>query len=99
RSVAQPREGSGRRIALRESGRQIVSGEIASDEVSAIPNRPFVHSVAEKVLSVEGVSLKQLARKYGTPLYVYSAGHILQRFSLFRQSFSAVPHVVCYAVK
>ena len=51
------------------------------------------------MLSVEGVSLEPLARQYGTPLYVYSAGHILERFALFEQAFSSVPHLVCYAVK
>jgi diaminopimelate decarboxylase len=43
--------------------------------------------------------MDQLARRYGTPLYVYSAGHILERFRLFEQEFAAVPHLVCYAVK
>jgi diaminopimelate decarboxylase len=61
--------------------------------------RPFVYSGPEKTLTVEGVSLEALARRYGTPLYVYSAGHILERFELFRQAFAAMPHLVCYAVK
>ncbi|MFP5226367.1 MAG: diaminopimelate decarboxylase [Acidobacteriota bacterium] len=64
-----------------------------------ISTRPFVYSDAAKILSVEGVSLESLARRYGTPLYVYSAGHILERFALFTQAFSGVPHLVCYAVK
>ncbi|HVT97127.1 MAG TPA: diaminopimelate decarboxylase [Acidobacteriaceae bacterium] len=50
-------------------------------------------------MSVEGVSMDQLARRYGTPLYVYSAGHVLERFELFAQAFSGVPHLVCFAVK
>ena len=65
----------------------------------AIPTRPFFYSDSEKVLSVERVSMEQLARRYGTPLYVYSAGHILERFQLFEQAFGSVPHLVCYAVK
>jgi len=43
--------------------------------------------------------MEQLARKHGTPLYVYSATHIAQRVELFREAFSAVPHTLCYAVK
>ena len=43
--------------------------------------------------------MDQMARKYGTPLYVYSAGHITERVALFQQAFSAVPHMLCYAVK
>ncbi len=51
------------------------------------------------MLSVEGVSLEPLARRYGTPLYVYSAGHIRERFDLFEEAFRGFPHLVCYAVK
>ncbi|MGA8160585.1 MAG: diaminopimelate decarboxylase [Acidobacteriaceae bacterium] len=47
----------------------------------------------------DGVSLDVLARKYGTPLYVYSAQHILGRMDLFRSAFQSVDHLVCYAVK
>jgi diaminopimelate decarboxylase len=47
----------------------------------------------------EGVSMEQLAHRYGTPLYVYSAGHIRERVRLFQRAFSAVPHMLCYAVK
>jgi diaminopimelate decarboxylase len=43
--------------------------------------------------------MEGLARKYGTPLYVYSAGHIRERVELFQQAFAAVPHLLCYAVK
>ena len=49
-------------------------------------------------MSVEGV-----ARKYGTPLYVYSADHLLYRLQLFTEAFlsqpTPIPHLVCYAVK
>ena len=43
--------------------------------------------------------MEQVARRYGTPLYVYSSEHILERLALFEQAFSVVPHLVCYAVK
>jgi diaminopimelate decarboxylase len=45
------------------------------------------------------VSLEVLARRYGTPLYVYSAGQMTARLGLFESAFSAAPHLVCYAVK
>jgi diaminopimelate decarboxylase len=45
------------------------------------------------------VSLEGLARRYGTPLYVYSAGQMAARLGLFQSAFRAVPHLVCYAVK
>jgi diaminopimelate decarboxylase len=40
-----------------------------------------------------------LADRHGTPLYVYSAGHIHQRFSLFQHAFAGRPSTICYAVK
>lgn len=45
------------------------------------------------------MSLETLARRFGTPLYVYSAQHMTGRLSLFERAFAAVPHLVCYAVK
>lgn len=59
--------------------------------------RPFLYEGLE--LRCDGVSLTGLAEKYGTPLYVYSASHILQRFDLFERWFSYHPCTVCYAVK
>ncbi|HZZ40435.1 MAG TPA: diaminopimelate decarboxylase [Acidobacteriaceae bacterium] len=50
-------------------------------------------------MQCDGVSLDVLARRYGTPLYVYSAQHILERLDLFGSAFQSVDHLVCYAVK
>jgi diaminopimelate decarboxylase len=43
--------------------------------------------------------LESLARKYGTPLYVYSADQILERLALFQEAFASRDHLVCYAIK
>jgi diaminopimelate decarboxylase len=61
--------------------------------------RPFFYPNAKEPLHCEGVSLKTLARKFGTPLYVYSANQITERLRLFQSAFAAVDHLVCYAVK
>ncbi|HUX43138.1 MAG TPA: diaminopimelate decarboxylase [Terracidiphilus sp.] len=45
------------------------------------------------------VSLDSLARRFGTPLYVYSADQILARLQMFQQAFAGRDHLVCYAVK
>jgi diaminopimelate decarboxylase len=45
------------------------------------------------------VSLDTLAKRNGTPLYVYSADQMVQRLGLFQQAFASRPHLVCYAVK
>jgi diaminopimelate decarboxylase len=50
-------------------------------------------------LHCEKVSLTGLAKKLGTPLYVYSANTIRQRLKAFDSAFSDVPHTVCYSVK
>jgi diaminopimelate decarboxylase len=45
------------------------------------------------------VSLEALAKRHGTPLYVYSADQIAERLGLFQQAFAGRDHLVCYAVK
>ncbi|MGA2570417.1 MAG: diaminopimelate decarboxylase [Terracidiphilus sp.] len=47
----------------------------------------------------DGVSLEALARRYGTPLFVYSAEDILGRLRLFQQALAGRDHLVCYSVK
>ena len=43
--------------------------------------------------------LAALARKYGTPLYLYSATHIQEHFRAFDAAFARIAHTVCYSVK
>lgn len=50
-------------------------------------------------LYVEGVRLSDLARQYGTPLYVYSGEKIRSQFSLYDRAFAGHPHTICYAMK
>ncbi|WP_035350494.1 diaminopimelate decarboxylase [Edaphobacter aggregans] len=59
--------------------------------------RPFTYK--NRTLHCDQVPLTTLADQYGTPLYIYSASQISQRFQLFQQAFDARPHSVCYAVK
>jgi diaminopimelate decarboxylase len=63
------------------------------------PVRPFVHSEKQSPLACGEMALDALAKKYGTPLYIYSADHIRYRLGLFTEAFAALPHLVCYAVK
>ena len=64
-----------------------------------ISTRPFAHPDAQSPLACDGVSLNTLAKKYGTPLYVYSAHQILHRLRLFTRAFDSISHLVCYSVK
>jgi diaminopimelate decarboxylase len=54
---------------------------------------------ASDLLHCEGVSLLQLADRFGTPLYVYSAKMIRERVAAFKNAFRGVEHTVCYSVK
>lgn len=60
--------------------------------------RPFSY-LPDGPLACGPVSLAALARRYGTPLYVYSADQILERLELFHRAFAHRDHLVCYAVK
>ena len=53
----------------------------------------------DQTLYSEGVPLADIARREGTPSYVYSSAAILDRFRAYDQAFGDVPHKVCYAVK
>lgn len=50
-------------------------------------------------LYIEEVSLEELARQYGTPLYVYSMTALTEAYSRYEQALSGLPHLICYAVK
>src|ERR1700682_2258761 len=50
-------------------------------------------------LSCEQVPLTDLADRFGTPLYVYSAKAIRERVQAFDEAFGGVPHSICYSVK
>jgi diaminopimelate decarboxylase len=50
-------------------------------------------------LYAEGVSVEALAEKYGTPLYVYSLGHVLDQYRRLTAAFAPLDHLVCYSLK
>ncbi len=54
---------------------------------------------SERELQVESVPVTQLARRFGTPLYVYSAAAVRERYRVFDEAFREVPHTICYSVK
>jgi len=51
------------------------------------------------VLRVEGVSAEALARRYGTPLYAYSAATARGRLEALRKAFRRRDPLICYALK
>jgi diaminopimelate decarboxylase len=50
-------------------------------------------------LYCEDVPVATLAKKYGTPLYIYSQSTLERHFKTFDTAFAALPHLTCYAVK
>ena len=66
---------------------------------TGLTSRPFHYPKSKSTLHCEKVSLPSLAEKYGTPLYVYSAGQILDRYQLFSDAFAHREHLICYSVK
>ena len=50
-------------------------------------------------LYAEGIPLAELAAKFGTPLYVYSAKTLRRHFTAYEKAFGAVPHIICFAMK
>ncbi|PNK60404.1 diaminopimelate decarboxylase [Psychrobacter sp. FDAARGOS_221] len=56
-------------------------------------------SYQQGALTIESVSVDTLVKQYGTPLYVYSKQAILEAYHAYSDSFAAIDHQVCYAVK
>jgi diaminopimelate decarboxylase len=52
-----------------------------------------------KELYCEGCKAEDLARKYGTPLYVYSRRTLIEHFDKLKKAFSLLKPVICYSVK
>ena len=50
-------------------------------------------------LFCEGVAVESLARKFGTPLYVYSQRTLTEHFQKLDAALSPLNHLVCFSVK
>lgn len=51
------------------------------------------------ILNCDGISFGEIAARFGTPTYVYSAAACREAFSAWSAAFSSLPHTLCYAVK
>ncbi|MGZ8261183.1 MAG: diaminopimelate decarboxylase, partial [Caldimonas sp.] len=61
---------------------------------------PGAPDIAERdgELFVEGVAAADLARRYGTPLYVYSTAAMARALAAYQRALAARDHLLCYAV-
>ncbi len=70
-------------------------GVLTGDPAGLAPGFPRV----DGVLHCRGVALDGLARRFGTPLYVYDALGIEARVRHFQETFSGVDFLLAYSVK
>ena len=59
--------------------------------------RPFDYKQGQ--LHAESVPLEEIARRYGTPCYVYSRAALEGSLRDYQQALEGQPHLICYAVK
>jgi diaminopimelate decarboxylase len=50
-------------------------------------------------LFCEGIAVEEVAKKVGTPAYLYSHASIEQAYHRMDSAFGSLPHTICYAVK
>ncbi|HEY6111458.1 MAG TPA: diaminopimelate decarboxylase [Chthoniobacterales bacterium] len=53
----------------------------------------------DRKLYGEDIDLARVAEEFGTPLYVYSAGTILDHYQRLDTALAPLDHLICYAVK
>lgn len=57
------------------------------------------YAYKNNTLYCEDVNLQELAKKHGTPLYVYSHSSLEEQFKKLDQAFQSVDHLICFSVK
>ncbi len=50
-------------------------------------------------LHCEGIPIQEIAKKVGTPFYLYSYHTLVRHFTVFDEAFKGIPHLICYSVK
>ncbi len=61
--------------------------------------REVVFQYRQDALYCEEIALADIAASAGTPCYVYSSRSILEKYRAYDETFSDLPHKICYAVK
>jgi diaminopimelate decarboxylase len=65
----------------------------------SLDSRVHLFQYRDGHLHCEDVDLAWAAEKFGTPLYVYSAGTILDHYTRLHSELASLDHLICYAVK
>lgn len=74
--------------------RRIVRGAFAM----MLPGSPHIALRGER-LYVDDCSVEDLARRFGTPTYIYSQGAMLAALSSYQRALANRDHLICYAMK
>src|SRR5437588_4434221 len=53
----------------------------------------------DRTLHCDEIPIQELAKKYGTPLYVYSQKTLLHHLGQLQKAFAAVEPLICYSIK
>ena len=61
--------------------------------------RPPGFTYKNDELHCDGLAINKLAKKFGTPLYLYSGTAIRERYRVLEGAFHHVKHTLCYSVK
>ncbi|MFY8043913.1 MAG: diaminopimelate decarboxylase, partial [Rhodoferax sp.] len=64
----------------------------------SLPGSPFVH-YAQGHLHVEDCAISNLAKQYGTPLFVYSKAAMLAALAAYQKGFAGRNAHIFYAMK
>jgi diaminopimelate decarboxylase len=66
--------------------------------MTTLPGAPDI-AYRGDTLHVEGVALSELARRFGTPLYVYSCAAMERALASYQRALAGRDHLICYAMK
>ncbi|MBI5195406.1 MAG: diaminopimelate decarboxylase [Nitrospirae bacterium] len=50
-------------------------------------------------LYAEGVPIRKIVEKVGTPTYIYSRSTLIRHYRAYREAFDGYPHIICFALK
>ena len=66
---------------------------------TSLPERKPYFAFHAGRLFCEHADIERLAKRFGTPLYLYSSAAVAERFAAYQKAFHKVPHTICYSVK
>ena len=96
RQACSVRDDDVRRFAEQRCARSCCIG--IGTAVMDLPGAPEVRLDGGR-LTIEGLPVSDLARKFGTPLYVYSSASMARALGAYQRALAGRDHLVCYAVK